>query len=164
MLTSRGQIMGVDAIVAFVIFTIGLMILSIYLINSQSETGVFETLYYDGELLAKDVLSEGYPVNWDGDNVVKIGILTGEKINQTKLEEFYNLAQKDYSLTKNLFNTQYDYYVTLSATIMVDGEPVDGIGKPGVDISSIDSPNLVKINRVTIYQDKPVNLFVHVWD
>lgn len=161
----RAQIIGTDVVVAFVIFSFGLVIFSLFLINFQTDApGEFEALFYEGGLIAGSLLSEGSPENWESVGVEKIGILSDEKVNETKLENFYALSQSDYLRTKILFNINYDYYVTFGEEITINGVVVEGIGKPGVDLESIDSENLVKINRVTIYNEKPVELYVYAWN
>lgn len=161
----KAQILGMDVVVAFVIFSFGLIIFFLFMINSQTDSiGVLEPLFYDGELIAESILSDGSPGNWDVDNVVKIGILSESKINNTKLKSFYDFTQADYIGTKILFNTKYDYFVLFNESIMIDGEMVQGVGKPGINPENIDTNNLIKINRITVHEDKLVNLYIYIWN
>ena len=47
-----------------------------------------DALFYEGKIIASSILSEGYPVDWNSENVVTAGILTDNKINETKVERF----------------------------------------------------------------------------
>ena len=56
--------------------------------------------------------------------------MTEDKINDSKLARFYNFSLSDYPLTKRKFNTEYDYYFFLDSNMSIEGNTVDGIGKP----------------------------------
>lgn len=157
--SKRGQAWGIDLMVASMMFIGGIVVFYLYSLNAADQTEeVLNKLSYDGNLIAKIILSEGFPKNWDEQNVVTPGILTENKIDQNKLEQLYNLSQNQYERTKYLLNTNYNYYIFLSEKITINGEEKDGIG------SLPQNPtNLVKINRITIYKEKPVNLNIYVW-
>ena len=108
------------------------------------------------------MLSEGFPSDWNANNVVRIGILDEEKVNETKLDRFYSLSISDYPRTKNLFNTKYEYYFNFSEimTIPSINDDVQGIGLEPVSTNVI---NLVKITRVRIYKNKPVSVNLYIW-
>ena len=161
----KSQVWGIDLTVASMLFLFGIFVFYIYSINYTGEAkDNFEYLFYDGKLISTNLLSEGHPKSWNSGNVVKIGLLTDNKINQTKLENFYNLTQSDYQKTKILFRTKYDYYFFFDDNISIYSSSVDGIGKPGINKSNIDAENLVKITRFTIYKDKPITAYLYVWE
>jgi len=122
-----------------------------------------QNLFYDGEIITNTILSEGYPINWNETNVDKIGILSDNKINETKLERFYNLAQTDYEETKIIFNTKYNYYLFLDKNITINSVSIEGIGKPGVNKNNINTENLIKITRITVFENKPATAYLYVW-
>ena len=131
--SKKAQGWGIDLMIAVVIFSIGLTVFFIYSLNSPGEGKEnIELLFYDGEIIANTLLSPGYPKGWDEENVINIGITTNGKINETKLERFYNLAEDNYEKTKLLFNTKYDYYFFISESIIINGGSIEGIGKPGI--------------------------------
>ena len=156
----KGQAWGLDLTIAAVIFTVGLVFFYFYALNQPNEAKeTVDALFYDGEVLASSILSEGYPLDWNMNNVVTIGILTEGKINNSKLQKFYNLNASDYEKTKNLFNTRYDYYFFLEKNMSTIAADVEGIGKkPG------DAENLVRITRFTIYQDRPITAYLYIWN
>lgn len=160
----KSQAWGIDLITGIIIFSIGILVFLIYSVNHAGEAKEnLEPLAYEGEVLFSNILSEGYPEDWNSDNVVKIGILGHNKINETKLERFYALAQDNYNKTKSLFDTRYDYYFSFS-NMDINSTIIEGIGKPGTNITSINAANLIKITRFTVYKNKPVTAYVYVWE
>lgn len=157
----RAQAWGIDLMIASVIFTVAIVFFYFYALNEPAEAEEkLSALYYDGKIISDSILSEGYPQSWNASNVVITGILTNNKINETKLKNFYNLSSTTgYARTKRLFNTRYEYYFNLSETMMIGGIPVNGIGS-----NPTNQKNLVKITRFTIYQDKPMTAYLYVWE
>jgi len=164
-LNKRGQAWSIDLIIAVIIFSAGILIFFIYSINQAGEAKeVLSELGYQGDVILNNLLSEGYPQDWNQTNVVTIGILSNNKINETKLERFYNYSISDYSATRSKFNTRYDYYFTFS-DMTINSVPVDGIGMPGiVDVNNINSSSLIKITRFSIYKEKPTTIYLYIWE
>lgn len=171
----KAQGWGMDFIIAVSIFTFGLVAFYIYSLNSPGEAKEkIEALYYDGKILANTVLSDGAPESWNTTNVIKIGVLRNDKINETKLGYFYNLTNATaggYEETKKLFDITYDYYFFLSERMVFNngmggGFSIDGIGKPGVNrtIGFEDAKNLVKITRYVVYDNKPMAAYFYIWE
>jgi len=166
MRSKKAQGWGIDLIVALMIFSAATILFYTFSLNyfSDSEDN-FNLLKNDGELIMNHLLSEGYPQNWNQTNVVKIGLLSNERINQTKLELFYNLTQTDYQKTKNLFLTKYDYFFSIeNKNITISVGQIRGIGKPRTIINKINATNLIKIKRISVYKEKPVTVYLYVWE
>ena len=160
----KAQAWGIDLMVAVAIFSMGIIIFYVYSLNNYNETEEeIEKLFYDGKLISNLILSEGHPEDWNNETVIQIGILNNNKINQTKLEKFYNLSQTNYQKTKELFSTKYDYYFFLENNITINSQTVEGIGKPGTSKNNITVQNLIKVTRFAIYQDKPTTAYVYIW-
>ena len=156
----RGQAWGFDLIIASVIFTTGIIIFYIYSINTVEETDLtINKLNYEGNIIANILLLEGKPKNWTESTVISPGILSKNKINQTKMDLFYNLTQANYNKTKILFNTRYDFYISFSKDITANGQIIQGIGK-----IPASQKNLIKIERVTVYNDQPLTMNIEVWE
>jgi len=170
--SKRSQGWGMDLIIAVTIFTFGLVAFYVYSLNSPGEAKEkIETLFYDGKILANTILSEGSPADWSINNVAEIGILSNNKVNETKLKFFYELTrtETDYEKTKALFDTSYEYYFYLNEEIDINGDGslmIDGIGKPGVSRNSgfDNAKNLVKITRYVIYENKPMAAYFYIWE
>ena len=155
LMDKKAQAWGFDVMIASIIFVAGITTFYFYAINQPGEAkGILEELSYEGSIIAENLLSEGFPENWNSDNVIKIGITTDNRINETKLGRFINLTNSSYDKTKSLFNIKFDYYVTISGS---------GLGEIGLP-NSTDPDSLIKIDRLTIYQEKPVTLTVNIWD
>ena len=156
----RGQAWGFDLIVASMLFVSGIVVFYMYSLNSPEEaTTSFGSLSSEGKIIADSLLSEGYPSNWNVTSVTRIGLLTNDKINESKLNEFYNLSTSNYYLTKSLFKTKYEYYVSFSPNIQIGNQSIDYIGyKPS------SSKNLIRISRFTIYRNQPLTINIYIWE
>ena len=166
---NKAQAWGIDLVIATAIFTIGFTLFYFFSINQTTEgQETIEKLFYDGELMTKVILSEGYPQNWKAENVISLGVTNNNKLNKTKLEKWYNMTKNmtNYTTTKAIFNTKYDYYMFLDEDISVSGTTIDGIGKPNVNRTNatLDAVNLIKVSRLTIYENKPITLYLYVWE
>ncbi|MCH7568382.1 MAG: hypothetical protein IIA87_03090 [Nanoarchaeota archaeon] len=165
MRSKKAQAWGFDLIIASTLFLMGIVVFYFYSLNYPTEGGeILDSLFYEGDIIAGTLLSDGYPDNWDQNNVVRVGILTNDKINETKLERFYTLTNETltpggYAKTKSLFNTKYEYYVNFSTQMNISGGEIDGIGK-----QPTDTKNLIKITRFVSYQNKPTTLYVYIWE
>ncbi len=158
-INKHAQAWGIDLMIGVVIFTVAIVFFYFYALNNPAEAEEkLSALYYDGKIVSDSILSEGYPKSWTASDVVIPGILTNNKINETKLENFDNL---DYERTKRLFNTRYNYYFFLNETMIIGSppSPVQGIG-----MNPSSYKNLVKITRFTIYQDKPMTAYLYIWE
>ncbi len=157
---NKAQGWGFDLMVASIIFITGLVVFYLYSLNSPTETQeVLNVLTYDGNLIANAFLSEGYPLDWNENNVISLGIMSNNRINQTKLERFYALSTSNYQKTKELFNTKYEYYIFSSENFTIAGQEVSGIGN-----FPLNPKNLIKISRITIYNNKPIDLNFEIWE
>jgi hypothetical protein len=163
---NKAQAWGMDIIIAIMIFSVGILLFLIYTVNNSTESKeALDELSYDGENIFENIFTEGSPNDWNNVNVVRIGIMDDDKINETKLDRFYNLALSDYSRTKSIFNTRFDYYFYFNNISISIGE-INGIGKPGTNISDIqdNAKNLIRITRFTSFKEKPVTVFLYIWE
>lgn len=160
MKSKKAQAWGFDIIIATGIFTVGIIAFFLYTINYPTgEQEKLDDLLYEGNTVANNLLSEGYPVNWTTSTVSKIGLLTENKIDEIKLEYFNELATTDYARTRSILGTKYNYFVNFSSPIQISGIAVSGIGS-----FPQDTINSIKISRVSIYQNKPISIEVQVWE
>ncbi|MFH0808400.1 MAG: hypothetical protein V1888_02180 [archaeon] len=163
---TKAQIWSLDIMAGMVLFLVGIIIFFTYSVNqsSQAEDNLGR-LYYDGNIIADNLLSEGYPADWNTENIVTLGLTTSKKINQTKLENLYEIiyTQNNYTKTKNILNTEYEYYILLGENITINSNQIKGIGKPGTSPQNISAKNLIKITRYTIYQNKTTPLYLYIW-
>lgn len=155
-----GQGWGFDLVIASIIFTFSIVFFYIFSLNYSSggQENLGE-LSHDGQLIADSFLSEGSPLNWNETNVVRLGVLSENRINDTKLAYFYNLTEKDYQRTKILLSIKNDYNINFSAPIYINGEQ-----KPIIGNSSQNARNLIRISRLNIYNNKPVSININVFN
>lgn len=167
--SKRAQAWGFDLLTAVSLFFIGIVLFFMYSINYPKESQeTIELLQYESDFISETLLSEGYPADWDENNVGKIGIVDDGKINETKLERFYNLANNNlnpsgYLQAKSLFDTDYNFFVNISVPLVIGGSviPEGGIGK---DFVGESVSNLIKTTRFTVYQNSPVSVNLYVWN
>jgi len=156
----KAQAWGFDLMVGVSIFFLGMLLFFLYALNLPSERDeTFTEMNYEGNLIGDSLLSEGFPRNWNSDNVVNIGILSDGKVNNTKFKEFYDLALVDYNRTRRIFNVENDYYVYFSRPVTVDGVVIHGIG-----LNDSNPRNVVKVTRVVVHDNEVKNLNINVWN
>ncbi len=162
----KAQAWGFDAMVASLIFISGIVIIYIYAINYPKESQeTLDKFFIEGEFATEMLLSEGLPADWNENNVVRLGITTDKKINETKLERFYilanNQAQQGYAKAKSMLSIRHNFYMNFSQQMTINGNNVQGIGR---SFDNIQTKNIIKITRATIYQNKIVSLNLYIWE
>jgi len=155
MINKKSQAWGIDLMVAMAIFSTVIFVFFIYSINQTGDAKeILESLKYDARIISNNILSTGYPIGWNENNVSVIGILSDDEINETKLKSFYDMTIADYQNTRVLFKTKYDYFFFLSEDMIMDSVTIEGIGKPGTDKDAIDARNIIKITRYVTYSPR----------
>ncbi len=158
--SKKAQAWGFDLMIASVIFVAAIATFYLFSLNNSHETEQnLQSLQYDGNNIADNLLSEGYPENWTQSDVIRIGILSEEKINEDKLLNFNELAQTNYEKTKSTLDSRNDYYITFSENITLNNNSIDYIGLKGAT-----PKNLVKTTRLTVYKERPIVIYINVWN
>ena len=157
-----------DMIVAVLIFSAAILVYykTTTNLSDQDET-LLDDLLIDAKSISGSLMSQGYPYNWIEDNVVRIGISNDNRINETKLEQFSRIP---YNNSRKLFGTAYNYYVYFrdrNNNIIPFNESLEGIGKPGVNstnIQTVENPKkLVKVTRLVIKKSDIVKMVIYLW-
>jgi hypothetical protein len=165
-INKKSQTWGMDLIIGIMIFSFALLIFFIYALNNAADKSEdIDKMKYDGDGMINQLYSAGYPINWNISTVISIGVIDDNKINQTKLDLFYNLSIYNYTRTKRLFNTKFDYLLTFE-NITANNININGIGKSGINESTltVNATNLVLIKRLIIYKLKPTVLKLYIWE
>ncbi len=145
MKNKKAQVWGLDLVVASIIFLAGVIILYFYAINYSSQsTNQLDEMFYEGDLASQILLTNEAQ-----------GILSIDKINQTKLDDFSKL---NYNIQRNLLGVSNNFYFTFPG-LEVEGNPVEYIGYK----ENSSAENLVQIDRLTIYNNKPVKFQIFIW-
>ena len=141
----KGQVWSLDLVIATFLFLVGLIMLFMYAINySTYSQEHLDELFYEGKLAAELILSD--------DN---FGILTNDRVNQTKLDE-YNIS---YSGKKDDLGVIHDFYFKMEG-LNVNGIPKDYLGRMNTSATT----DLIEITRVTIYESKPVKFELYIYN
>jgi len=140
-----------DLILGLFIFSVAVLVFFQYMNNtSNNEEQVLDNIIIDGKIISNMLLQQGHPVNWTQNNVERIGISTGNsELNTSKLILFKNLTEKNYSKTKTLLGTSYNYGIIFLNT---SGDPrwIGGytFGSPEFNVSISTSGRMMhdKVN------------------
>lgn len=170
-MSTKGQVWTIDFMLSILILVIALVIFGRTMINlSISGNEDVRPLLLEGRVISDSLISEGYPVDWNSSSVSKIGLTSDKRINQSKVSAFYSMT---YSDAKTSFNIPFDFFVFMLGEdgnlISIDssyglGHNLVNATQDSVDLGGVEFDRLVKINRITIYDSKIVNLVVYLWD
>jgi len=167
MITKKAQVWSLDLMTAMALFLVGIMIFFMYSMNQSGEAeSKLEILFYEGRVIGNSLVSPGYPENWDSASVATIGLVDNGRINNTKLQILYDMinTENKYSATKNIINTEYDYYFFFEENMTSIGPNVDGIGKPGATRNNIEARNLIKTTRFVVYENATTPIYLYIWE
>ena len=106
----KSQAFYSDFIISTLIFAVILVIYFAYNTNlSNQDSDALDDLLADSGSISSSFMSQGYPNNWNENNVVRIGFTDdGNRINNAKFNSFVNI---NYSKSKKLLGTSYDYFM-----------------------------------------------------
>jgi len=141
----KGQAWSIDLIVAGVLFLAGIIILFYYAINQSSQTrNQLDELFYEGKLASELILSDE-----------SFGILTDNVVNQTKLENFFYLAD---DMKKEVLGLRHNFYFSME-NLEINGNHQAYVGI----VNTSDVENSIQITRLTVYKNKPTKFQLYVW-
>lgn len=156
----RGQAWGFDLLVGSMVFVVALIGFYLYGVNyNSSDTSPALELEKQGRAIADLLISEGYPIDWDEASVTTPGLMTQNKLNETKVLRFKNLIDSDYGSTKSLLKTNKEVYFEFSTPLEIGNQTIQTIG----NIPS-STENRIKIDRIIVYRDKIITFSVGVWE
>ena len=142
----KAQIWSFDLIIASIIFSLGILVLYIYAINHLNPSkNKLDSLTAAGNTISELLLSEE-----------NYGLLSNNKINQSKLDYFDSLSDEE---KKNLLGVSNNFYFTFEG-LEVNGHPKDAVGI----INQGHVKNSIKVTRIAIYKNKPIKFELYVWE
>ena len=175
----KSQVWVSDYTISLLLFVIAALLCTKIIVNSFSTNTSFEELKADASKISEMMLSEGYPHDWTNETIVRPGLLTAERLNESKVVEAMNMT---YSYLKPKLKTKYEFLVIFqkSNNDMMEFDGLCVIGNPAVDINytgalpnidchypdftSISYDNLVKITRLVIYESEINRMVVYAWN
>ena len=154
----KGQIWYSDFIVSILIFMIALVIYFEYVNNlSKEEESDLEEMLISAKAVSNNLMSGGYPDDWNQSNFEIIGIVDNKRINESKIERFYNISHDSAKLK---FGISENYYFYLQDK---EGNRISIAGKDYTGKDPSNSIKLVKVDRITIYNSSLVKMVVQIW-
>ncbi len=170
---TKAQLWYLDFIIGVTLFVIILIVSFRYVTTNVLSGKEASHAPIDADKISEYLVSEGIPKNWTEDDIVIIGITSGDNmINLTKVELFKNMSQSDYNNVKFLFGISSDFIISFqdSSGNLLNLTNQTYIGKPGItlsDLSSTDPNNLMTIMRYLVYKhdgiSEIVGMKVIVW-
>jgi len=141
----KGQAWSIDIMISILIFFAGVSILFFYSINYNDQANSsLADLFNQGNTASNLLLSNE-----------ELGLLSNSIINQTLLNNFYN---SNYSNRKTGLGIRDNFYFTLD-NLEVDNISVDYVG----NINTTIARNLIKIERIVTYKNKPSKFDLYIW-
>jgi hypothetical protein len=182
-LGSRGQVWTMDFLVGIMLFILALIIAAPMMLNLYPSQD-YSNVYRDAIYLSDNLLSEGYPSNWTVNDVVLPGIAPNNRLDPQKLFELNSL---EYARLKTVFHIDSDFIVfiknttsdnnIINITASYNGNNVSQcIFGYNVSISSnstvsctpllntLSYENLVRVDRIIIYNSKVVTMTLYAWN
>jgi len=165
---TKAQVFSLDLIIAVIIFGSAVLIYYKNITNlSDQDEVLLDDLLIDAKIISNSLMSSGYQINWNKDNVERIGITDDNRVSTEKLAEFSKIPYKE---SKKLFGTIYDYYVFFTDrhnNIIYINSSLEGIGKPDVNftnIQTVENPKkLVKITRLVVKESEIEKMVIYLW-
>jgi len=166
-----------DFILAIVIFSMCMLLFykTMPNIKMNAEKPV-EEVYLDAKSIASMIISEGSPNNWTCAQVQRIGIIEkANNISTRKVTEFYNLSTNDYTKSKTLLGITSEYivyfvdkdstYFDINDTGVIGHHGVNAIvGPEHTNITKIKRRNMVRLERILVYNSSPVKMVIYTWN
>ncbi|MBU0757652.1 MAG: hypothetical protein KKF44_06285 [Nanoarchaeota archaeon] len=152
--SNKAQVWYSDFILGLAIFLlIFLLALKLTTENFILARSDIDEMAFVSKYISDSLMTEGIPVYWDADDVVKIGLTNGNnELNITKLDHFSNMTDTNFEATKSLLGTKYDFIIFFKD---ISNNTLDlassYIGKPGVDEESVYLQNPDELLTVSRY-------------
>jgi hypothetical protein len=173
----KSQVWLSDYIISLLLFTIAVLISVKIIINSFSTNVAFNEIKNDASKMSEMLLSEGYPVNWTNDTVIRPGLLTAKRLDSEKVIKLMNASYISYDPLRVKLQTKYDFLVVFEHPDgnMIEFGSLCAIGKPvsmhmngsdcvSPDFSNLRYDNMAQLSRFIIYNSEIIRMVVYAWD
>jgi len=178
--SKKSQVWLSDYTLSMLLFILAALIAVKIIINSFSANTDFQELKSETSKISEILLSEGFPVNWSSGNssdVIRPGLLTGKRLNESKVIQAMNSTYVNYTSLKTMLQTKHDFAVIFqkSNNTVINFTDMCAIGKPSVSIwngiscsapnfNNIDHKNMVQLNRLVVYNSAITRMVVYTWN
>jgi hypothetical protein len=154
----KAQVWYIDFIVSVLIFTIVILIYFEYVNNlSKEEQSDLETMVMSAKIVSNNLMSGGFPDDWNQSNAAIIGVVDDERINSTKMERFYDMGHEQARIKFGIIDNYYAYLQDRN------GQKINFGGKDHCGEEPENPDKLVKIDRIVIYNNDMAKMVVQIW-
>jgi hypothetical protein len=174
----KAQVWTTDYIAGLLIFILALT-LSVKLIVNAYSPDDYSQLKKEGIRVTENLLSEGYPLDWNETNVIRVGLFTNNRFDNNKINSAMNLS---YSSLRNILLTDQEFFVVFKNKndSLINFENNCFLGSSSVSItrnltmnntpcinyslSNLDTNNLVVIKRAGVYNSSIIKMEAYFWN
>jgi hypothetical protein len=176
----KAQVWLSDYTLGMMLFILAALLSVRIIINSFSTNNDFQELKSEASKISEIFLSEGFPADWDNNTVIRPGLLTGKRLDESKVIKAMNSTYINYTRLKPMLQSKHDFLVIFEHP---DGDMAEfgelcAIGSPRVAIINDSSPsldchnasfsfnyrNMIKLNRIVVYNSSIVRMVVYAWN
>lgn len=144
----RAQVSYLDFVIGFAIFIIAVTIFFNHTGSQQQEREI------NVIQLSEQLLSPGYPQDWNASTALRLGVLDLGEINETKWDQLRAMLNEEPEKTRSLLSAPYDFI------IRIEPSRLDQIGS---GTSLPDAQSIHRIERIVAYNGTIVRLEVIGW-
>lgn len=168
----KSQVWLSDYTLSMLLFALAALIAVKIIINSFSATTDFQDLKSESAKISEILLSEGFPADWTNDTVIRPGLLTGKRLDETKVIHAMNNTYINYTFLKFMLQAKHEFAVVFES-------PNDGlinfsnsfcvIGNSSVSLDCLNVSfnfnyhDMVQLNRLVVYNSSIVRMVVFIW-
>lgn len=78
-----------------------------------SEEDLFQIIQRENDRLSTSITMTGYPNNWNKTTVERIGFISNNRLNETKITQARQIAKHDYNDFKTKMGANYDVKISI---------------------------------------------------
>lgn len=165
----KAQIWALDLAIGLMVF-IGIVFMFYrYSVSFVPEQTTLQRMIKQSGLVSNILLSEGYPENWpekEIGNVRAFGLLTNEKLNESKWKKFCEWNITYYDQIREKLGTDFAFYVYFDKDSDGQREEIEGCKYAGKPVPE-GATQVVKIERLVAYyngtQIIPMKMILFLW-
>ncbi len=162
----KGQVWIADFILGTSLF-VAVVLISINIMLDLDSDSDYEIMYRNSYYATNILLTQGVPDDWNENTVVVPGLITGERLDKDKLENFDYL---DYELKKKLLILQNDFLLIfksggeiLNITSCSYGYDLNHGDNCEFELDDLDYEDLVISKRHVIHESDLIEMVLYVW-
>lgn len=168
----KAQVWLSDYTLSMLLFILAALISVKIIINSFSANTDFQELKTEASKISEILMSEGYPVDWTNETVIRPGLLTDRRLNQTKVAHAMDHAYLNYTFLKFMLQAKHDFAVVFEHPNgeLIQFEGLCVIGNTSVSpiclapTFNFRHKNMVQLNRLMVYNRSIVKAVVYTWN